>query len=196
MQIERRFVPATELRAETEGESRRITGYAALFDSRSQDLGGFVEVIAPGAFAKAIARSDIRSLFNHDPNLVLGRMKAGTLRVTEDDRGLHIENDLPDTQVARDLLENMRLGNVDQMSFAFSVTRDGQEWEERDGTLLRTIKEVHELFDVSPVTYPAYADTTVAVRSLEAWRQESKPLGFPAEDAQRIIRARLAAQGT
>lgn len=186
-QIERRFIPATEIRAETEGESRRIAGYAALFNSRSQDLGGFTEVIAPGAFQTALERSDVRSLFNHDPNLVLGRMKAGTLKVTEDERGLRIENDLPDTQVARDLLENMRLGNVDQMSFAFRVSREGQKWEERDGMLLRTITEVDELFDVSPVTYPAYADTSVAVRSLDAWRAEMVR-GFPAEDAERILR--------
>ena len=192
-QIERRFIPATEIRAESEGENRRIVGYAALFNSRSEDLGGFVEVIAPGAFAKALAKSDIRALFNHDPNLVLGRMKAGTLRVSEDEHGLHIENDLPDTSVARDLLENMRLGNVDQMSFAFSVRKEGQEWEERDGQLLRTITEVEQLFDVSPVTYPAYADTTVAVRSLETWKAEAKSGGFPAEDAERILRARLAA---
>lgn len=190
--VERRFIPATEIRAETEGETRRIVGYAALFNTRSQDLGGFTEIIAPGAFRKALEKSDIRSLFNHDPNLVLGRTKAGTLRVTEDERGLRIENDLPDTQVARDLEENMRVGNVDQMSFAFRVLKEGQKWEHRDGVLFRTITEVDELYDVSPVTYPAYADTTVALRSMESWAAEAaapEP-GYPLGLA--LLRQKLA----
>lgn len=191
--IERRFIPATEIRAESEGESRKIVGYAALFNSRSQDLGGFEEVIAPGAFKDAIQGSDIRSLFNHDPNLVLGRVKAGTLTVAEDERGLRIENDLPDTQVGRDLLVSMQRGDVDQMSFAFRVAKGGDVWEERDGTTVRTITKVAELFDVSPVTYPAYADTSVAVRSMEQWKEENEPQRFPVEDADRFIRLAKAA---
>lgn len=193
--IERRFIPATEIRADTEGETQRIVGYAALFNSRSQDLGGFTEVIAPGAFKDAIGASDIRSLFNHDPNLVLGRVKSGTLRVEEDERGLKIENDLPDTQVGRDLLVSMNRGDVDQMSFAFRIAQGGDVWEERDGAVVRTITKVAELFDVSPVTYPAYADTTVAVRSLEEWKSEQAPesepeTGMPVALAERVIVSR------
>lgn len=166
-QIERRFIPATEVRVSGEDNSPVIEGYAALFNSDSQDLGGFVERIAPGAFKEAIPTSDIRALFNHDANFVLGRVKSGTLEVEEDKRGLKIRNTPPDTQWARDLITSMKRGDVDQMSFAFRIGDD--EWEKRDGVIYRTIKTVSELLDVSPVTYPAYTDTTVAARSLEEW---------------------------
>src|SRR4051812_3492156 len=116
-QIERRYIPATEVRVAGDGNAPVIEGYAALFNSPSQDLGGFVETIAPGAFRDAIPKSDIRALFNHDANFVLGRMKAGTLDVEEDRKGLKIRNTPPDTQWARDLVTSMKRGDVDQMSF-------------------------------------------------------------------------------
>lgn len=187
-QIERRFIPATELRVAGDTDPV-IEGYAALFNSDSQDLGGFVERIAPGAFNDALKSSDIRALFNHDPNFVLGRMKAGTLEVSEDERGLKIRNTPPDTQWARDLVTSMRRGDVDQMSFAFRVGTD--EWEKRGGTVYRTILTVSELLDVSPVTYPAYPDTTVAARSMEAWAK-AKPETVPAPDVEAILRYHTA----
>lgn len=154
-----------------EGVQPKMYGHAAMFDSLSGDLGGFREMIAPGAFAKSLESADIRALFNHDSNIVLGRNKAGTLRLKEDKNGLAIEIDPPDTQAARDLMVSIKRGDVDQMSFGFRTITD--KWEKRDGEWLRTLKEV-ELFDVSPVTYPAYAATDIAVRSMqEAIKQET-----------------------
>ena len=148
-----------------------MTGYAALFDSESEEMYGFREKIAPGAFAKAV-NGDVRALYNHDPNIILGRTKAKTLRLEEDSRGLRVEIMPPDTQIARDLGESMRRGDVDQMSFGFRTIKD--KWEETEGGTVRTLIEV-ELFDVSPVVFPAYADTEIALRSLEAWRKEREP---------------------
>ena len=153
-----------------------IVGHAALFNSVSLDIGGFMggfrETIEPGAFEDAISGSDIRSLFNHDSNIVLGRMSAGTLTVAEDDVGLLTETMPPDTQLVRDIvLAPMRRGDITQMSFAFKLKpgKQGARYDEDDdGNVLRTIIAggVRELYDTSVVTYPAYPDTTVAVRSL------------------------------
>ena len=164
---------AFELRStQTEDGKRQVRGHGAVYDSRSEDLGGFREIIAKGAFDKAV-NDDIRALFNHDPNQILGRTTAGTLKVSTDERGLAYELVLPDTSYAKDLAVNLDLGNITQSSFAMTVKRDRWE-EEEDGTILRTILEVENLYDVSPVTYPAYqeADVRVARRSLDAFRQQ------------------------
>jgi len=170
--VERRAfaVNGLELRAADDGK-RRLVGHAAVFNSLSEDLGGFREQIAPGAFAEAIDKDDVRALFNHDPNFVLGRTASKTLRLSEDARGLLIEIDLPDTQTVRDLVvAPIERGDVSQMSFGFSVRPGGQDWAKDDeGRTIRTLKRVR-LFDVSPVTYPAYHATDVAVRSLRAWQ--------------------------
>jgi HK97 family phage prohead protease len=175
MTIERRFLALDGLAVEQRDDGvRRIVGHAAIFNSLSEDLGGFREKIAPGAFAEAIGRDDVRALWNHDANFVLGRVRAGTLTMREDERGLAVEIDPPDTQWARDLLVSMARGDVTQMSFGFRVERGGQSWEKTDEGNVRTITRA-SLFDVSPVTYPAYADTDVAVRSLAQWQAESAP---------------------
>jgi len=149
-----------------------IFGHAAVFNSLSENLGGFRERIRTGAFREAIDQDDIRALFNHNPDYILGRNRSGTLKLSEDERGLAIEIDPPDTNVARDLIASMKRGDVTQMSFGFSVKPDGQEWaEDDDGMIIRTLTNVR-LFDVSPVTYPAYPETDVAVRSLQGWRKE------------------------
>lgn len=159
MDIERRVFRA-ELREEGEGE---IVGYAAVFNQPSEDLGGFVEVIEPGAF-RDVLDDDVRALFNHDSNYVLGRNRAGTLGLAEDDRGLESRIKPPATQWANDLLVSMRRGDVDQMSFGFSVETD--DWKKDEaGIVRRTIKKIGRLYDVSVVTFPAYPQTTVAVRS-------------------------------
>ncbi len=167
-EIERRAVPAAELRIIAD-DAPRITGHAALFDSLSEDLGGFRERIRPGAFAETLAQDDVRALFNHDPNLILGRNRAGTLRLIEDGRGLKIEIDPPDTQSARDLMVSIARGDITQMSFGFAVKPDGQLWEkDAEGRVLRTLTSVR-LFDISPVVFPAYPETAVAVRMLQVW---------------------------
>jgi len=144
-------------------------GYGSVFNAASSDLGGFTEVVAPSAFDEVL-NDDVRGLFNHDPNFVLGRTTAGTLKLDVDDTGLRYEIDLPDTQTVRDLVvEPMRRGDITGSSFGFMVDED--EWIERDdGKIVRTINKVGKLLDVSPVTYPAYPDTSAAMRSLNAFK--------------------------
>ena len=168
MKTERRSfaIDGLEIREGGEDKSPTIVGHAAVFGSLSKDLGGFREIIAPGAF-DGHEDMDVRALFNHSPDMVLGRNKAGTLRLTQDETGLRVEIDPPDTTFANDLLVSMRRGDIDQMSFGFRTIND--KWETVDGEDIRTLEKV-ELFDVSPVVFPAYTDTDVAVRSLEEYR--------------------------
>jgi len=115
--VEIRAFPLGELRVIGEGEVRKIMGHAAIFDQLSEDLGWFREKIEPGAFAATIPIADVRALVNHDPNYVLGRNVAGTLALTEDERGLAIDVTPPDTQWARDLMISMERGDINQMWF-------------------------------------------------------------------------------
>jgi HK97 family phage prohead protease len=183
--IERRFTTgAVELRT-GQGDKRIVRGYAAMFGKRSSNLGygtfEFYEIIERGAFDDVL-KDDVRCLFNHDANLILARSKNGdgTLKFGSDDTGLWYECE-PDVEqtYSRDLLVALKRGDVDQSSFAFSLTQEGQKWEEtREGektVVLRTIKKVSRLYDVSPVTYPAYPDATVALRSLEEFRATITP---------------------
>jgi HK97 family phage prohead protease len=165
--IERRLFRTVELRVlRADGGAAKISGHAAVFNTLSEELWGFREQVAPGAFAKSLDR-DVRALWNHDPNHVLGRTTSKTLRLKEDDVGLAIEIDPPDTQMARDLVTLIERGDVSQMSFGFRTITD--DWRMQDGETIRTLKEV-ELWDVSPVTFPAYPDTDVAVRGFEAYK--------------------------
>jgi uncharacterized protein len=173
---------ASEVRAspiEDGSGGLRFVGYAALFNSWSQDLGGFREQIAPGAFTKSLPADDVRALMNHDPNYVLGRNRSGTLVLTEDERGLRFEVNAPDAQWARDLHESVKRGDIDQCSFGFRTIRD--DWRMADGIDERTLMEVR-LIDVSIVTYPAYPETTAAVRSCAEILAEHRaaPAGSPA----------------
>lgn len=162
-EIERRTY-GVELRAD--GEGNTIRGYAAVFNSKSEDL-GFREIIMPGAFDRALAEAhDVRALWNHNSDLVLGRTKSGTLRLSIDARGLKIEADLPDTQAGRDALTLIKRGDVDQMSFAFRVPAGGDAWTEEGRTQVRRVTDL-DLVDVSPVAYAAYAKTKVSARCLE-----------------------------
>ena len=167
---ERRFVASAELRAVASGELRQITGRPAIYNSRSELINArFRETIAPGAATTALKTSDIRALFNHDPNFVIARQSAGTLSVTEDRSGLSMAADPPPTQWARDLLVSIERRDVTQMSFGFIVGKGNDDWQMEDGVALRTINRFAEILDVSPVTFPAYPDTSVAVRSLDEW---------------------------
>lgn len=165
--IERRAYQPVEVRVSDDGDVPKIVGHAAVFDELSEPLGfmyPFREKIERGAFRESIGTDDVRALWNHNPDWVLGRNKAGTLRMREDDRGLAVEINPPDTQWARDLLTSIRRGDVNQMSFGFQVIEE--EWSTENGESIRTLKKVR-LFDVSVVTYPAYPQTDVAVRSIE-----------------------------
>jgi HK97 family phage prohead protease len=162
--LERRSVP-TEFEVRSEGGAFNFYGYALKWDARSSNLGGFRERVANGATSESIGLDDIRALFNHDPNLILGRNRSNTLRLSEDSTGLHYEVDMPDTTYSRDLATAMERGDVSQSSFGFRVGTDGDKWsEDDDGFPLRTLQRIN-LFDVSPVTYPAYNDSTSGVGS-------------------------------
>lgn len=173
--MERRFIRTKELRLIREaGKAPKARGHAAVFNELSEDLGGFREVIQPGSFQEAIGRDDVRALWNHDSNLVLGRNLAGTLTLEEDEVGLFVEIDLPDTQAGRDAAISIERGDVSQMSFGFQIldwARDQVWGKDESGNLLRTITKA-SLFDVSPVTYPAYPQTDIAMRSLERAKAE------------------------
>jgi HK97 family phage prohead protease len=186
-EIERRIL-CKEVRVDSTGDKPLIRGYAALFNSLSEDLGGFREQLATGAFTAALGSSDVRALINHDPNLVLGRNKAGTLTMREDASGLFVEIMPPDTQAARDLVALMTRGDVSQMSFAFTVAKEDQTWtREGTGPWLRTIKRVSQLYDVSVVTYPAYSQTSAAVRALEERQAEDSAAGLAQAQAQAAL---------
>jgi uncharacterized protein len=175
MTVERRYQQGKlQIKKRADGGAT-IAGYAAVFDVLSVNLGGFREKIQRGAFANSIKTDDIRALLDHDSSKVLGRNKNGTLRLVEDDVGLGIEIDPPDTQVARDLVVNLERGDIDQGSFGFRVQPKGDRWEEdpETGTVIRTLRDV-KLFDVSPVTFPAYPQTSIGLRSLFPNQVEGK----------------------
>ena len=156
---------ATEMRVEGE-EQRKIVGYAAVFNRKSKDLGGFVEIIRPGAFRKAIEGADIKALFNHDPNYVLGRTTSGTLTLEENQKGLRFEITPPETQIIRDLvLAPIERGDVSGCSFSFGLAKNGDKWSEQGETYLREVIETSVIGDVGPVTSPAYPATSVNLRS-------------------------------
>lgn len=168
--FERRSIVMKELRvidSDTElGTEPAIEGYASVFDTWSQELGGdypFMEKVCKGAFTETIEKDDIRALFNHDPNYVLGRNKAGTLTLQEDEKGLFVRIIPPKTQWADDLLVSIKRGDINQMSFGFNVILDN--WVFEEGTDVRELLKV-KLFDVSPVTFPAYTQTECGVRSM------------------------------
>lgn len=183
--IERRVYDATELRVARDGDGPpRIIGHAAIFNATSLDLGGFFEEVARGAFRESVEKDDIRATFNHDPNFVLGRNTAGTLKVREDRVGLAVDIQPPDTQWANDLLVSIDRGDITEMSFRFATLDD--EWSMRDGQQFRRLKKVM-LSDVCPATYGAYPDTDVAVRSLKLWMESQRDGGAWIGDARRRL---------
>jgi HK97 family phage prohead protease len=196
MNIERREFSVEKLTVEVrENAPPVIRGHAAVFNHRSEVLGSgstrFREQIAPGAFAEALRSGDPVALVNHKSELILGRLSAGTLRAREDEIGLAIEIDAPETQYARDLVVSINRGDIRGMSFGFSVSKEGQAWERgSDGISLRTIRSVSALNDVSPVTFPAYPQTDIAVRELRDW--ESATQAADQESRRRRMRMRLA----
>jgi len=190
MKQERRTLHS-EFRVEQREDGKKlIRGHAAVFNVET-DLGWFRERIAPGAFRESIETDDVRALFNHDENFILGRNKAGTLTMREDEQGLYVEIDPPDTQVARDLVTSIERGDISQMSFGFQTIKDSWETEENAAKDLRTLEKV-KLWDVSPVTFPAYQETDVAVRSHDCWSQsKAESLKYkPFKTA--LLRRRLA----
>ena len=147
-----------------DGGDIKVSGYAAVFNSETVIGGSFRERIAVGAFSKAVSRDDVMFLINHD-GLPLARTKSGTLSIREDDKGLFMEAELdPTDPQVQSIIPKMRRGDLDKMSFAFRAR--SETWDESGPMALRTITEA-DLFDVSIVTYPAYADTSIGLRSLQ-----------------------------
>lgn len=173
--------PSTEFEVRALGDGMEFTGYAAVFDSPSEDLGGFRESIKPGAFTRSLNAAknggrDIKAFLNHADTVVLGSTRAKTLRLAEDTRGLVAEITLPDNEWGRPVRDAVRRGDISAMSFGFTVPAKGDSWN--DSRTERTLHEVR-LFEVSPVTgWPAYASTSASVRSILDATAE--------EDAQRI----------
>ncbi len=178
-----------EIRENEAGDPIGFRGYFARFSELSEDLGGFVEKIQRGAFSKTIKEGDIRFLLNHDANIVLGRNTAGTLRLRERSAGLWFENDLPDTTQARDLMVNVKAGNITQGSFGFQTVRD--KWKEDAEPIVRTLQEV-KLIDVSLVTFPAYPSTSVSAR----FSTVAEALATAGENSGELNRAELRALAT
>lgn len=150
---------------ELDGGGMTFTGYAAIFNAPSEPL-PFIERIAPGAFKRSLsARNDIKLLWNHDTSIVLGSTRAGTLRLEEDSVGLRVTADLPDTQAGRDAAYLIKRGDVDSMSFGFSVPKGGDEWVSENERVLRSVR----LIETSVVAFPAYTQTagSTAVRGFD-----------------------------
>jgi uncharacterized protein len=184
-QIERRFVKGGQVRAKKD-DKPSIDGVGAVYD-QDYDNGWFIERMKPGTFKRAIdEKQDVRCLFNHDPNNVLGRTKSGTLRISDASDGLHYECDTnPDTRIAADVHSMIDRGDVDGCSISFVVR--SQAWREEtndkgETTYIREIEDV-DLFDVGPVTFPAYEQTSVTARSL--W-----PNGVPEEIRSHVPKLR------
>jgi len=193
-EIAKRFLTGTiEMRAEAgdefQAESNILIGYASVFGIEAEIGGYFREKIQKGAFSRAINESqDVRALVDHEPSKILGRTKAKTLSLREDEKGLAVEIQLPDTTLAKDIRESIKRGDISQMSIGFIVRQE--EWDYKQEVPLRTISDV-DLFDVSVVTYPAFEDTEISLRNAqEAFKEskESQPLkkGFP-----KILRVKL-----
>lgn len=185
--VERRFTSGN-VEVRKSGSKRTIEGYAAVFDTYSQNLGGFIETIERSAFSKTVQEADVRALYNHDENFVLGRNKSGTLDLSIDSSGLYYRIDPPDTTYATDLMAIMERGDVTQSSFAFFTVKDN--WAEGDNLPIRSLIEVG-LVDVSPVVYPAYLDATSGV-GRSSFALLSKRSGIPLaefDDPEVVLRA-------
>lgn len=186
-------VPDQEIRSlarpverRAEGDTTTLAGYAATFNEET-DIGGyFREVIAPGAFTESLNTDDIRAYFDHDSGRILGRSSAGTLRLSEDDKGLAVEIDLPDTSDGRDVRTLVDRGDVSGMSFGFRVVK--QVWDEMTDPPTRTIQKVR-LYEVSVVSEPAYEGTSIALRSRDEALKERR------EQNYRSASARISARG-
>ncbi len=162
-----------EVRAQTtEGNptTHTIEGYALLYNTRT-DMGGYTEIILPGACDSIVVNSDCKALLNHDPNIILARSKfgKGTLTLTPDDKGLRFKFTSP--QHRSDVVEMIDRGDLDQCSFRFII--DEEKWETADGVDERQLIKFEELIDITLATFPSYADTTVALRSRDEFRSKN-----------------------
>lgn len=184
-------IRSIEIRTASEDkDSRTIEGYALVFNSLSEDLGGFREQIIPEAVDGMIEASDILALLNHDQSrgvLARSRYGVGSLNLEIDEVGLKYRFEAPHTALGDEVLEYLRRGDITSSSFAFVIETDN--WDKQsDGTYIRTIKKFRRLYDVSPVFEPAYQQTTVCARFAEIQEEERKA----AEEAMRLAEEKRA----
>lgn len=168
--VDRRFIPLdmAELAVEMRGESSpTLKGNGVVFNTLSENLGGFREQIAPNAFRAALEKSDVRGLFNHNPDHLLARSSAGTLRLVKGRGALRYEMDLDGDQLSQFVRRKVERRELTGSSFSFTIADGGDEWDERDDVLIRTVTKIDALYDIGPVTFPAYTETTVSARSLD-----------------------------
>jgi len=185
-ELERRFMG--EIRMDPSGD-RKLRGYAIRFNVLSLDLGGFKERIMPEAVERTLSEGmDVRALVDHDSSKIIGRTRAGTLRLRSDARGLSVEIDPPNTSAARDIMESVERGDVTGMSFAFRTLED--DWHIEGGETIRDVMDM-QIREVSIVSFPAYPQTDVALRSLQAFQGASSGKHTRAY-WQRVHRQRLA----
>lgn len=175
-----------EIRQE-ENEPLTLVGYAAIFNSPTEISTGFIEEIMPGAFTKVISENqDVRALIDHESGLkTIGRTTNGTLKLEQDNLGLKYTITLPQTTAGKDIYELVKRKDITGSSFAFSVEED--DWNEINDNIHRKIISIDKLYDISPVTYPAYEDTTVSVRNKITEIKNQKN-----ETYKRIIRQKMA----
>jgi len=169
-------------------ESRQITGYALLFNSESNDLGGFTEIITPDSLNGVLEKSDVLALYNHDDDKVLARNTngTGTLTLTIDTKGLIYSFDAPKTALGDEVLNAIQRGDLRNSSFAFTVTKEGQRLERRGDKYIRTITQFDKIWDCSPVFRPAYSNTTVAARSLDEIKNDVEFMEVIEEERQEV----------
>jgi len=174
--------------ARSDGNKMTVAGYAAVFGEEANIYDWFIETVARGAFTNTLKTADVRAYFDHDRGRVLGRMSTGTLRLKEDDKGLAVEIDLPDTTDGRDVFVLVQRGDVSGMSFRFDAVR--QEWDETVDPPRRTLLEL-ELGEVSIVSEPAYDGTSIALRSREDAKKEMRSKNFNAAASRLRMKADL-----
>lgn len=165
------LVDGVELRAAGDGEERTAEGYAVMWNSDANIYDLWVESFAPGAFDQSLQERDVIAIHSHDFSRIVGRMKAGTLALRSDSKGLYFENQLPDTSDGRDLGVQIDRGDIAGMSFGFRATK--QEWDDTVDPPKRTITEA-ELYEITYTAIPAYDSTEVGMRSLEEARKERR----------------------
>lgn len=155
-----------------DGESGRIiTGYPIVFNKPSENLGGFIEYVDPGAL-KNVSMDNVYLIYGHEFNNVLARKDAGTLELSIDKTGLLFKATLPNTTLANDVLENIRVGNIQGMSFGFTVSDESWEYGKNDDPDIRHVKQIDELFEITLTPIPAYKDTTVAIAKRDAMHKQ------------------------
>jgi HK97 family phage prohead protease len=178
--LARRFIPAEnlELRAEQEGEERKITGYGIVYNRETLLWDDLYEVIRPGAATEVLAQNpDIKCALNHDRRYLFGRTKSGTMTVEEDERGVKYTAIPPDAQWAKDAMASIARGDIDGSSFTFAVLpQDEKVTKRKDGTFLREIFKFSRIGEMGPVTEPAYEDTTAEVNAFRSAQEEYESL--------------------